>query len=210
MGPSKQSSLGMRLASRRVARVAAALLGLAALSAALSAADSVSHCFRPSSVGGSCQDGEMLCFETAWSHSVSTARGPYSKKVLALMSTVEHLEKVQAKIEALSGRPPGQPQQGGQGAGGALRRARDKSQARVAKQLKQLAWYTKGVCKNMDLCKEGTFDPTVEGDAFLNTFCFREVPAQPGEEDHYYCERMLWIPATLPAITCQKFFPDNP
>jgi hypothetical protein len=132
----------MRVASRRVARVAAALLGLAALSAA----DSVSHCLRPSSVGGSCQDGEMLCFETAWGLN----------KVLRLMGTVEHLEKVPAKIEALSGRPPGQPQQGGQRAGCALRRRLDKSQARVAKQLKQLAWYTKGVCKNMDLCKEGT------------------------------------------------------
>jgi hypothetical protein len=192
----------MRVASRRVARVAAALLGLAALSAA----DSVSHCFRPSSVGGSCQDGEMLCFETAWGLGMPQ----YSNKVLRLMGTVEHLEKVQAKIEALSGRPPGQPQQGGQGAGCALRCRLDKSQARVAKQLKQLAWYTKGVCKNMDLCKWGTFVPTVEGDAFENIFCFREVPAQPGEEDDYGCERMVGIPATLPAITCHAFFPDNP
>jgi hypothetical protein len=206
----------MRLASRRVARVVVGLLGLAALSAA-----SVSHCFKPGSVGGSCLGGEMLCFEEANTEvkinvvdaddKGKKAKGTNPKKVLALMGTVERLEKVQAKIEALSGKGPALT--GGHSKGAealaVLNGRREKTQARVAKQLKQLGWDGKGVCMNMDLCKEGTFVPTEQGDAFENISCYRYVPAQPGEEDEYVCERMVGIPATLPAIKCNAFFHDN-
>ncbi len=184
-----------------MARVAAALLVLAALSAAAA----VSHCFKSSSVGGSCEDGEMLCFEADVSYPV------VERKVLALLGTVENLEKVQVRIdkvqaffEAMSGKGPALTKETKLAA---LNRRREKKQARVANLLKQLAWEDKGVCMNMDLCKQGTFDPTVEGDAFINTFCIREAPAQPPP---YVCERMVYMPASIPAIKCSEFFPDNP
>jgi hypothetical protein len=203
--------------SRRALR-ALALLGLAALSAA-----AVNNCFEPGSVGGSCRgEDEMLCFEA----DVSTAgaggkgtKGTDPKKVLALMVMVEHLVEVKAKIEALSGTLQGTPSAGrpaltgspskGAKALAVLNGERKKTQARVAKQLQLLAWKNKGVCMNMTYCKVGTFLPTEQGDAFLNSECIREAPAQPGEEDQFGCDYglpPLGEPATLPAIKCKEFF----
>jgi hypothetical protein len=204
--------------SRRALR-ALALLGLAALSAA-----AVNHCFEPGSVGGSCSgEDEMLCFEADVSTTGAggkATKGTDPKKVLALMGMVEHLEEVQAKIEALGGTLQGSPSAGrralkgrpskGAKALAALNGERKKTEARVAKQLQLLAWNDKGVCKNMDYCKVGTFLPTEQGDAFLNSECTREAPAKPGKDgDQFGCDYGLpppGEPATLPAIKCKEFF----
>jgi hypothetical protein len=192
--------------SRRALR-ALALLGLAALSAA-----AVNHCFEPGSVGGVCiGEDDMLCFEA----DVSTigaggkpTKGSDPKKVLALMGMVEQLEEVQVKIEALGDTPQGKPTKGAK-ALAALKLRLNKTEARVAKQLKLLAWKDKGVCKNMGYCKVGTFLHTEQGDAFLNSECTREAPAQAGKDDLFGCDYglpPLGEPATLPAIKCKEFF----